>query len=138
LNINQWKKKGNIAIWRYAPLRKNFPGWHITCDKLGYVSLIGFLELLRSSPVGAKRTISLDEPNINSSSTSLKKTAESKVVISLSSEPDFWNLKNEDGKLYLSLGMNSLKGLIDAVSEAEAGSYDFSFGSLKGQNLWFW
>lgn len=110
----------------------------MTCDKFGYESLIDLLQLLRSSSVGAKRTIALDEPDIYSASTSLKKTAENKVVIGSCNEPEYWNLKNEDGKLYLSIGIDSINGLIAAIKKAEAGEYDFSFGGTKGQNLWFW
>jgi len=110
----------------------------MTCDKLGYESLIELLELFCSSSVGAKRTLTLDKPDIYSASSSLKKTAENKVVISSHKESEYWNLRNEDSKLYLFIGINSSKGLICAIKKAEAGEYDFSFGGTKGQNLWFW
>lgn len=105
---------------------------------MGYESLIDSLQLLCSSSIGAKRTVALDEPDIYLASTSLKKTAENKVVIWSHNESEYWNLKNEDGKLYLSIGLNSLNGLIGAIKKAETGEYDFSFGGTKGQILWFW
>jgi hypothetical protein len=138
MHLNDWKKQGTIAIWKYKPVNRNFPGWHMSCDSLGYDSLLSLLDLLSKQLPAGKRTLKLDKPDIWSASSSLKKTAEAKAMISLSVDDDKWCLSNENGKFLVSVGVNKLNGLVDAIKLAKSGEYDFSFGGTKGQNLWFW
>ena len=110
----------------------------MTCDQLGYQSLLELLALLLRSPVGSKRTFVLDKPDKWSASSSLEKSAELKTVFVLSPEEDAWNLVNEESKLIITIGVNTIKGLVSSVELAKSGEYDFSFGRKKGLNLWFW
>jgi hypothetical protein len=138
MNLNQWKKKGSIAIWRYHPINKNFPGWHMTACTVGYHSLLEYLSLLDASPLGSYRTIKLDRPDVWSASSKLKKTGELKVIISLIEANDFWQLVNEEGKLFVTISKSNLNLLTDGIRMTIAGEYDFSVGKTSGQHLWFW
>lgn len=110
----------------------------MTCDELGYDSLIELLTYLSKSSVGSKRTLVLDVPDKWSASSSLKKTAELKATLLLYSEADDWALKTEKDRLLISVGRNKIVGLCKSIEKAKGGEYDFSFGGKKGQNLWFW
>lgn len=138
MDINHWAKTGRISIWRYEPVNRNFPGWHMTADKLGYESLKNLIQCFKESSAGTKRTITLDKPDRNLASTKLAKTVEAKVVIELSSKENDWHLKNEGPKLKINIGLAKLGELLSGIQRAQSGSYDFSVGGLKGQNLWFW
>lgn len=138
MNLNTWKKEGAISIWRYEPKKKNFPGWHMTADSIGYESLIELLSLLKNSIAESKRTIELDSPDGWSASTELKKTPEKKVVIQLIDGGEQWKLKNEDGKLIIMLNKLGVSLFLGGIERAKSGDYDFSIGGTKGQNLWFW
>lgn len=138
MNLNDWKLKGSISIWRYEPLKKNFPGWHMTATHDGYDSILSLIELLEASPFGSKRTIELVAPDAWSASSELKKTAEQKVIIYLVESDSHWLLESIDGKLHLKLGLSSLSCFRKGILDARNGKYDFSVGGTKGQNLWFW
>ena len=138
MNLNIWKQNGSISIWRYNPLNKNFPGWHMSADKEGYESLLQFLNLLELSPVGSKRTLKLTKPDVWSASTTLKKTPEKKVLITLSSSIDDWHLKTEQDRLLFSIGVQQISLLKTGIMDARNGEYDFSVGAIDGQNMWFW
>ena len=138
MNINSWSKSGKIAIWRYEPKKKNFPGWHMACDSEGYQSLKLLLSLLSESDSLTKRTLVLDEPDLFSASSTLKKTKQDKLVVIKSESSENWHLKNENGKLTLEIGAHKLNELVSGINNAIDGKYDFSVGSSGGQNLWFW
>jgi len=138
MNLNLWKQKGCISLWRYDPINKNFPGWHMNADKVGYESLLEFLHLLEQSPVGSKRTIKLVNPDIWSASSMLKKTPEQKVLISLAGTNEEWRLKNEQDKLLFSIGAQQISVFKTGIMAALKGEYDFSVGAIDGQNIWFW
>jgi hypothetical protein len=137
MNLNLWKQNGSISIWRYKPLNKNFPGWHMSADKEGYESLLQFLNLLELSPVGSKRTLKLIKPDIWSASTTLKKTPEKKVLIALSSSIDDWHLKTEQDRLLFSIGVQQIHVLKAGIMDAKNGEYDFSVGAKDGQTCGF-
>ena len=81
VDIHDWSKSGNIAIWRYEPQAKNFPGWHMSCDSEGYKSLYELLSLFLDSDPMIKRTLVLDTPDPYIASSTLKKTMQNKLVI---------------------------------------------------------
>ena len=138
MNLNLWKQNGSISIWRYKPLNKNFPGWHMSADKAGYESLLEFLNLLEQSSVGSKRTLNLVKPDIWSASSTLKKMPEKKVLIILSSLDDHWLLETEPDRLLFNIGVQQISVLKAGILDAKNGEFDFSVGAIDGQNIWFW
>ncbi len=138
MNINTWTLKGSISIWRYEPINKNFPGWHMTADDDGYGSLLELIELLEKSDIGSKRTVTLSKPEPGLACADLKETPEKKVVISLGEPEAQWSLENGDDNLFFKLGLQSLARLRSGIVSAKNGDYDFSVSAPGGQNLWFW
>ena len=138
VDIHDWSKSGNIAIWRYEPQAKNFPGWHMSCDSEGYKSLNELLSLFLDSDPMIKRTLVLDTPDPYIASSTLKKTVQNKLVIVKSSDDSQWLLSDDCGKLKLDIGSGKIAELMDGMDGALAGKYDFSVGATNGQNLWFW
>jgi len=108
MNLNLWRQKGRISIWRYEPLNKNFPGWHLSADKVGYESLLELLNLLELSPFGSKRTLKLVKPDICLASSMLKKTPEQKILITLSDLGAHWQLKAGRDKLLFNIGVQKI------------------------------
>ncbi|MFT5083714.1 MAG: hypothetical protein ACI9Y1_001763 [Lentisphaeria bacterium] len=41
MNLNPWKLNGSISIWRYEPINRKIPGWHLIADNNRYDSLLG-------------------------------------------------------------------------------------------------
>ncbi|WP_284246654.1 hypothetical protein [Thalassotalea insulae] len=110
----------------------------MSADKIGYENFLDFLKLLEDSPVGSKRTLNLVDPDVWSASSTLKKTPEKKVLVSLSNEDDCWHLKSEQSKLHFYIGIQKIPVLKAGIIDALNGKYDFSVGATGGQNLWFW
>jgi len=138
VDIHDWSKSGKIAIWRYEPQAKNFPGWHMSCDSEGYKSLNELLSVFLDSESMKKRTLVLDTPDPYIASSTLKKTMQNKLVIVKSSDDSQWLLSDDCGKLILDIGSGKITELMGGVNDALTGKYDFSVGATNGQNLWFW
>ena len=138
MDIHDWSKSGKIAIWRYEPQAKNFPGWHMSCDSEGYKSLNELLSVFLDSESMKKRTLVLDTPDPYIASSTLKKTMQNKLVIVKSSDDSQWLLSDDCGKLILDIGSGKITELMGGVNDALTGKYDFSVGATNGQNLWFW
>lgn len=138
MELYGWKKNGQISIWNYVPAEKNYPGWHVGADYSGYQSLGDLLSLLKASPVGSKRTLDLDFPARKYAAIGIRKNLEKKVVLVLASNDAQWQFSNMPGKLTLMLGTQGVGDLLNAVTCAQKGEYDFCIESEKGQRLWFW
>ncbi|MCP3943509.1 MAG: hypothetical protein GY710_18800 [Desulfobacteraceae bacterium] len=136
MNINQWKQKGKIYIWKYHDNPRNYHGWHFTGDSLGCDSLIEFLTLLSSAELGTYRTLKLNHPTPNQHRVpgcKKKVLPEQKLIIERSNSSDAWEIMNLQGKLKFELGASQIDQFISGVKDVKIGNGDYSI-----KNLWFW
>ncbi len=139
MNLNQWKKKGMIALWSHEPKDKNFSGWHMHANEDGYCSIEEYLSALFTSPIECWRTIELNVlGKDNLCGKPYDQVPASKLVIKHHAKTDGWSFERQDIKVIFSIGKSNQERVLKGINLAKSGEYDFSIGSKKGESLWFW
>lgn len=148
--INAWRQVGVIHLWRYKPEKSGLKGWHMTADQDGLSSVIALVELLLAATYAAKRTLRLARPSKCIIRRPFSPLGDRRVVaprslqlsVHANGPEDYWQLDEEGEKLKLSLGRQSVVGLLDGLRVLKEQRYgDFSIGPARGeppQNIWFW
>ena len=141
MNINQWEQSGKIYLWRYVTNPKNYPGWHLACNKEGCESFLELLGCFVEAGPDAKRTVNISVPDDNQLKVpnfNDKSSSPLKLVISYKSEYAYaWGFSEENGKVTLSIGREYLEKVKNGFLDIVQGKGDYSIGD-KGKELWFW
>ena len=141
MNINQWKQKGEIYLWRYVGNPINYAGWHLSCNKEGCESFLELLGCFVGSSENAKRTVNISAPKNNQlkvPNCNGKFRSPPKLFISYDSKNnEAWDFSEETEKVALSVGKMYLEKIKSGVSDVSQGKGDYSIGE-KGKELWFW
>ena len=138
MKLHDWRKNGQISVWTYEPDERNYPGWHIGADASGYESLREILLILSQSPIGSKRTIELDLSAKRYAAIGIRKNLAQKIVLLSASQEDQWVFRDASGKFVLKVSAIGVSALLESISRAQGGEYDFCIKSANGQRLWFW
>lgn len=134
-----WKQAGSVALWRYTENQRNYPGWHLSADDAGCISLIALLDAFSADGVACSRTISiarptpeiLDVPNNRSAAY----VAPAKLLLSFSDTPSQWSFPDSLDPAELTIGADWLPKLRQAIAGIPRGEGDYSTGLSKGGSL---
>lgn len=130
--------EGQIALWRYRENRRNYPGYHLTCDAVGTrwlqnkllatvpgkplkVSLSPVTKEILSVPANWSAAVGFSEWFITIDPTA-------KTLVFTESHP----------RCYLSLPPADVDDLLKGVVDIAAGKGDYMIGETDQQELWFW
>lgn len=131
-------------LWRYLENQRNYPGWHLSADSVGCVSLLALLDAFTIDGTPSSRTLAIIPPTQtilavpnNRSSSWISPT---KLRISFTSVPFEWCFTESADPAELSLGSDWLAKLRKSVAGIVDGVGDYSIGHSGGGSLrlWFW
>ncbi|MGK2883293.1 MAG: hypothetical protein ACSLE8_00695 [Rhodococcus sp. (in: high G+C Gram-positive bacteria)] len=130
--------EGRIALWRYRENRRNYPGYHMTCDAVGGEWLA---EQIRKLRPGKTLQVSLtpvtDEilsvpanwsPAVGFNVWHITFDSSIKTLVFSEAHP----------RCHLSLPPESIPDLSAGISSMVAGKGDYAIGETDQQELWFW
>ena len=140
MSIKKWKQSGNVYIWRYQDNPKNYPGWHLSANNAGCMSISELLRAFIDSPPETNRTVQLSVPTEKQfcvPNCNRRPIPETKLRITKSGIPDEWALKNIEDKLQLDIGTVYLQKLISGIADIQQQKGDYCIGHTH-QELWFW
>ena len=66
--VEGWEQAGNLWLWRYRQNTRNYPGWNLAANQLGWESLFDLLGRMVSSSWACRREISVSsaDPHVSS------------------------------------------------------------------------
>lgn len=152
-DVNTWKQKGNVYLWRYPDAYKNFPGWHLATDRIGAQSLLELIARLEKSPTPVYRTVHITEPTKAVLSVPNNRGGEASVWspsrLKLSFDPSeevssLWHFLPAQDQAALSVGQLFLSRIKAGIADIMRGEGDYCIGGHKkepkGEDtcLWFW
>ena len=130
---------GRTSLWTYGDNR-NFPGWHLCCDRPAAAFLLALLDAMPAARWPAKKRIPLAADPALSSATGCAATPRFAKALEIhfdsAHDPALWRLEERADGIALSLGANMLKALRQGVRGLADGKGDYSIGDPPG--LWFW
>jgi hypothetical protein len=139
--VNQWKQSGAVAVWRYLEGERNFPGWHLACNRDGHRSLLDLLERLREASSGdpVDRSVRLTPPSVRVLAVPNNRRAgvfaPDRLRLQTAPGAEIWTWEDIGSDLRLTAGTHGLDGLITWLAKP-AQAFDTSFG--RSPPLWFW
>jgi hypothetical protein len=144
-----WEQQGLVSLWRYADDECIAPGWHLTADPLGALSLISLFRMLEKGTIGASHTVALTPPSSSALRVADNRGGGADVVA-----PDQWRITHADsgasggtwqfpanagdasllvGGRYTAQVIAGLEGIARSQDESSAGS-----SADESSVLWFW
>ena len=149
-NVERWRQKGEVFLWRYRDKPRNFPGWHLTASAEGAASLLELLRLMRDARYASKQIVTISDPTPRIlrvpnyiRGVGQWRSAE-RWQLSYAkgrAEPGEWKLVFTGKELQLSVGETYLLKLIKGVEDVSRGIGDYSIsGDDAGfhECIWFW
>jgi hypothetical protein len=143
--INEWKQRGDVFVWRYPPVRKKYAGWHLTAEDAACDALISLLTGMRQAASSTRRTIALSKPSppvwdVPNFGKPRDEVLGSMIV---RFQPEFGDLRllEEDGRLVLSVGERRVGELLEGLRDIRRGEGDYCLHTdEKGASLpiWLW
>jgi len=141
MEVYNWKQVGHLYLWKYKDNPRNYPGWHLTGDKQGLVSLIDLITLMIKENRNSKRSVRLSEPGrteLSIPGCSNKVQAVKKFALYFETEAvEEWQVKPYQESMDIISNSYSAKGLKESLVQLSRGENDFSFGHGIDQ-IWFW
>jgi hypothetical protein len=148
-DVRSWEQQGLVSLWRYTKSGQDSPGWHLTADPLGALSLISLLRLVDQSDVGSSVTLALTAPLSSALRVPNKKGGSVDVVAPtqwrIEHGPEghgsgTWHFPAGVGTANLSISGPYVGQLISGLESIARGHGDASVGSsLAGSSvLWLW
>lgn len=137
--VIKMKPYGRVSIWTYG-MSRNFPSWHLCCNKQASSFLIALIDAMLSAKWPAKKTVPLVADAVLTAATGF--TSEPRYARSFeirfaqSNERGLWQLEERDGEISLSLGEDTIKELRKGIIDLTSGEGDYSIGD--NPCLWFW
>jgi hypothetical protein len=141
--IEKYKLKGRLFVWKFHPENRNYLGWNLTGDNEGCNSLIELLELMQTSSFPSHNTITTQPATINQ----VKATTGSIPFKSISKlnlrfrkgEPQLWYIEEVDNGIQVTFGEREIELLQTALQRIIKGEGDFALGDSKDEHLvYFW
>ena len=146
LNLQQsvfnWKPSGHIYMWQVLVGPRSYKGsWNFNSDTAGRASLLSLLRLMCEADENTKKTIRLDSPDGNIVFPVLLdgvRTWDRLVIVkSIANEIC---LREQEGKLLLSIGGDELRRLISELENVSSQNERFirNICGDKNQELAIW
>jgi hypothetical protein len=140
--VKRWRLQGDVYLWRYKGNARNYPGWHLTADTPGCASLLELIDLMRDSQFLSEAPIRLSQPTLRQISVPnapLEHDPAKSLAVYHSPKlvADHWRLSENDGRVRLEVGHDSLSELRKGIADVARHEGDYSIGAT-GQALWFW
>jgi len=151
--VERWKQRGRVCLWRYADDCRNFPGWDFSADASGRAAILELLKLMLNARWSSRANIVLARGEFLATLTSGHKgrvvSPESfKLKYPKDRVPvDHWHWEGNWIEPELTLGRAKLTEFIDAIECLARGENDFRIGDeaqpLHGidksnVSIWFW
>jgi hypothetical protein len=150
--VEGWKQVGDLWLWRYLQNTRNYPGWNLAANQLGWESLFELLGRMVSSPWACRREISasrpaariLAVPNNPDGSVGLESPPCLILEVPRGRVGDRqWRLEAEPKGVALEVGTSRLAELRAAVGSMPSTGGDFAIGpddrtAWQGTALWLW
>jgi hypothetical protein len=137
--VSKMKPYGRASVWTYGENR-NFPGWHLCCNRQASAFLISLIDVMLAAKWPANKKVPLVVDAILTAATGC--TAAPRFARSLeirfakANEAGLWRLEEREGDISLSLGEDSIKALRKGIVDLTSGNGDYSIGD--DPSLWFW
>ena len=141
--VKRWRLQGHVYLWRYKGDARNYPGWHLTADGPGCVSLLELIDLMGASRFSSEAQVPLSVPTehqVGVPNAPLQHVPVRSLELYHSPTkvaPDHWQLTENAGRARLELGSEKLTELRQGISDIARHEGDYSIGA-EGQELWFW
>ncbi len=146
-SVNKWKQQGCLYLWRYLENIGNFPGWHLTADKLFCQNFADLTTLMFASRWNSQKALSVTPPNAkvlripnNRGDQARWKTAQSFLLKypKNKAHEDYFALEESESIVILSVGTQKLQLFSECIDSILHGKNDYSIGSHDSPRLWFW
>lgn len=141
-DIERWKNRGAISIWRYQDFPRNYYGYHLTADAQGCVFLLGLIELFRNAHYPARKVVKLAAPT--SDHLAIPNCpqecipAHTAVFRFRRDYPEsHWLIGETDGQVTIDSGAIGLGDLVRGLTDITLGKGDWATGD-GNHGLWFW
>ncbi len=150
LSVEGWKQAGDLWLWRYRQNTRNYPGWNLAADQLGWESLLDLLGRMAASPWACRRSIAVSRPTArilavpNNPGEGLESPPCLRLEVPRGSVGDrHWRLEAGPRRVALEVGPSKLDELRAAVGSMPSTGGDYAIGSddrtaWKETSLWLW
>lgn len=145
--IEKYKPKGRIYIWKYTEKYSKFESWHFTLDQEGANSLSILLDLMKESQYPSKKNVAatypgrdqLDVPNYLNG----KAKWVSKPYVTFSfkkyENENYWEIKENADSIELRFGYDKLLELKKAIQDIPKGKGDYGIcDANENKSLMIW
>ena len=151
--VEQWRLKGELHLWRYVDPGRGNRGWHLNADKTTCESLTDLIAKMLASPWKTSKQIEVTVPKSMRNNPDRKWISASTLLLIFSREennPDLWELKAEANLVQLTLGREKLIELQQSLVGLPDWKDDFAIGPTVNMRrvedrklwdamcLWFW
>jgi hypothetical protein len=145
--VSAWRQAGRLSLWHYTENERNYPGWHLSLDSAGSISLATLLRAFAESKAESYRTLVVTAPTravlgvANNRGGAAGFRAPSKWRLKYLPDPDSsktWRFGEEGSVVELTVGSDGLEELITGVEGIPQGKGDYSIGLDANEELWFW
>lgn len=129
---------GRIALWRYRENRRNYPGYHMTCDDVGARWLekqLRNLPPLKPLKIGLS-PVTRDILSVPANGPAAVGFSEWQITV----DPETKTLAFTENhpRCALALSPADVEALLKGLSDIVAGDGDYMIGKTDQQELWFW
>jgi hypothetical protein len=150
--VEDWKRTGDLWLWKYGQNTRNYFGWNLAADRLGCESLLDLLGRMAASPRDCRREISvirptrriLAVPNNPGGSAGLESPPCLRLQVRRDRVGDrHWRLESDPARVAIEVGPSKLIELRAAVASMPSTGGDFAIGSdertaRRETSLWLW
>ena len=141
-DLEKWKPRGMISLWRYEGSPKSYRGYHLAADLDACSDLLGLVDLFRKAQFPARKKIALVDPT---SEVLAVPNCSQKCLPAKSLEFHFspyfseehWLISEGDCEVMIEMGSAGLNALERGVSDMTQAVGDWSTGDGT-ESLWFW
>jgi hypothetical protein len=151
-SVEGWKQAGDLSLWRYGQNTKNYPGWNLAADQLGWESLLDLLGRMVASPWACRREVAvirptariLAVPNNPGGSVGLECPPCLGLELPRGRVGDrHWRLEADPKRITLEVGHSKLAELRAAVVSMPSSGGDYAIGpddrtEWRETSLWLW
>lgn len=146
VNVDKWKQKGDLYLWRYLENSRNFPGWHLTANDICCFALNELFETMLAAHWSSEKTLTLSEPTKevlsvpnNRGGAARFKYANLLIIKHLKEEVanNYFALEAENKQVRFSVGSDKLKLLKNCIYRITKREGDYAI-NVNETRLWFW
>lgn len=149
-DVERWRQRGEVFLWRYRDRPRNYPGWHLSADPAGAGSLLALLRLMSDARYSSAQVVAISEPtprvlsvpNYGRGSDAWQSAGRWQLrCTKAAASANEWKLAFTGSGLQLSVGERYLLALIGGVEDLAAGRGDYAISGEEADDhdcLWIW